>query len=286
VNLFVGQLKPSAKWGAPTGSSLVIGACFGYVVLTVALGIFGPALVPNATQNNLLIGVSPPGPGHLLGTDSLGRDVLALTLAGARPALIGPLIIVAGALLIGNALGLIAGYLGGLWDSTIMRLVDLMYALPSVLVAIVLIGLVGGGYTISVAFLTAFFWPQDARIVRAATLEQRTRPYVEAVRVLGVPLWRIMVRHIWPNLLPLVVANSFLNFAFALVSLSALSFLGLGVPPGDADWGRMLSDNRTLIFVNPAASITPALMIVLLALSMNLIGDWLLERLSARGRAQ
>jgi len=94
-----------------------------------------------------------------------------------------------------------------------------------------------------------------------------------------------MVRHVWPNLLPLVVANSFLNFAFALVSLSALSFLGLGVPPGDPDWGRMLSENRTQIFANAAASIAPALLIVILASSMNLIGDWMLERLSLRGRA-
>jgi peptide/nickel transport system permease protein len=256
------------------------------VILMAVVALVGPLLVPNATQQNLLVGVTPPGGGHLFGTDLLGRDILAMSIAGTRPALIGPLIIAIGALLIGNSVGLLAGYLGGLWDSILMRFVDLMYALPSVLVAMVLIGLLGGGYAISVAFLTAFFWPQDARIVRAATLEQRSRPYVEAARVLGIPRWRIMLRHVWPNLLPLVVANSFLNFAFALVSLSALSFLGLGVPPGDPDWGRMLSENRTEIFANAAASIVPALLIIILASSMNLIGDWLLERISLRGRAQ
>ena len=272
-------------WRLLRGSPLLIWLSLGIVALTVALSVLGPILAPNATQNDLASSATPPGSGHLLGTDLLGRDVFSLTIAGARNALIGPLIIATGALVIGNTLGLIAGYLGGLWDSLIMRFVDLIYAVPAVLVAIVILGLVGGGYFVSVAFLTAFFWPQDARIVRAGTLEQRARPYVEAARVLGIPVWRIMLRHIWPNLLPLVVANSFLNFAVALVSLSALSFIGLGAPPGDPDWGRMLSDNRTLIFANPAASIAPAVMIVLVASSMNLIGDWLLEQLSARGRA-
>jgi peptide/nickel transport system permease protein len=286
MTLPVGNLQTRSMFRRIPGSSVLIWLAMAIVIFTAMLGLLGSLLVPNARKQDLLLGVTSPGGGHLLGTDLLGRDVLGLVVAGARPALVGPLIIAVGALLIGNTLGLIAGYFGGIWDSVIMRFVDLMYALPSVLVAIVLIGLVGGGYALSVAFLTGFFWPQDARIVRAATLEQRTKPYVEAARVLGIPGWRIMLRHIWPNLLPLVVANSFLNFAFALVALSALSFLGLGVPPGDPDWGRMLSENRTQIFANAAAAIAPALMIVVLASSMNLIGDWMLERLSQSGRGQ
>src|SRR6478609_6786344 len=140
--------------------------------------------------------------------------------------MIGPIVVALGAMLIGNTFGLIAGYRGGAADTIVMRTVDLMYALPPLLIAIVVGGIVGGGYWAAVAIL-----------------EQRDRPYVEAARTLGLPTRRIMLRHVWPNLLPLVVANTFLNFAFALVTLAGLPFIGIGVPPGTPDWGQMLSDS-------------------------------------------
>ena len=118
-------------------------------------------------------------------------------------------------------------------------------------------------------------------------LEQRPRPYVEAARALGLSPRRIMVGHVWPNVLPLVVANTFLNFAFSLVALSGLSFLGLGVGPGTADWGRMIADNRNLLFQNPVAALAPALVLVLPRRRPSTSsGDWLYERLSDRGRAR
>jgi peptide/nickel transport system permease protein len=199
---------------------------------------------------------------------------------------VGPIIIALGAMVIGNTLGLIAGYKGGAVDATIMRWVDLMWALPGLLIAIVVVGVLGGGYWLAVALLILLTAPYDTRIVRGATLEQRPLPYVEAARTLGLRDRRIMVRHIWPNVLPLVVANTFLNFAFTLVTLSALSFLGLGVGPGTPDWGRMLAESRTLLFDNPWAALAPGLMLVITAASMNLIGDWLYEWMSDRGRAR
>ena len=117
-------------------------------------------------------------------------------------------------------------------------------------------------------------------------MQQRTLPYVEAAATLGLSPWRIMIRHIWPNLLPLVIANTFLNFAFSLVSLSGLSFLGLGVPLNTPDWGGMLAQNLPLIQSNPLAVPGAAAALVLTATSMNLIGDWTYERLSDRGRAR
>lgn len=258
------------------------------VAIVVAIfAIFGPVIAPHdPNAQDLFNTLQNPSRQFWLGTDDLGRDLASRIIAGARTAVVGPLLVAFGALVIGNALGLVSGYFGGRLDALIMRWVDLMYALPGLLVAIVLIGVVGGGYTLAVALLIVLTSPYDTRLVRGATLEQRPRPYVEAARALGLPSWRIMFWHIWPNVLPLVVANSFLNFAFSLVSLSALSFLGLGVGPGTPDWGRMLAENRNLLFGTPLAALAPAAMIVVTAASTNLIGDWLYELLSDRGLAR
>jgi peptide/nickel transport system permease protein len=230
----------------------------------------------NATQLS-------PSSHFWFGTDALGRDIFSRVLVGSRTALIGPIVVALGAMAIGNSFGLVAGYRGGGADTVVMRAVDLMYALPPLLVAIVIGGIVGGGYWAAVAILVVLFSPYDARLIRGATLELRDRPYVEAARTLGLPARRIMLRHIWPNLLPLVVANTFLTFAFALVTLAGLSFIGIGVPPGTPDWGQMLADSRTLIFTNPWAALGPGCALVLTAVSMNLVGDWLYEHLSDRG---
>jgi peptide/nickel transport system permease protein len=195
-------------------------------------------------------------------------------------------VVALGAMAIGNTFGLLAGYYGGFSDTVVMRGVDLMYALPPLLIAIVVGGILGGGYWVAVGILVVLFSPYDARLIRSATLEQRNRPYVEAARTLGLSSRRIMFRHIWPTLLPLVVANTFLNFAFALVTLAGLSFIGIGVPPGTPDWGQMLSDSRNLIFENPWSALVPGAVLVLTAISMNLVGDWLYERLSDRGRVR
>ena len=257
------------------------------VLLVIACAVFGSLLAPApANAQNLLSGVKPPSAHHLLGTDDFGRDIFSRLIVGARAAVIGPALIAIGALVIGNALGLIAGYVGGRVDYFIMRLSDLVWALPGLLIAIVVVGVIGGGYYVAVVVLIVLTFPIDARIVRGATLQQRNMPYVEAAATLGLSPWRLMIRHIWPNLLPLVMANTFLNFAFSLVSLSGLSFLGLGVPLNTPDWGGMLSQNLPLIQTNPLAVLAPAIALVLTATSMNLIGDWIYERLSDRGRAR
>ncbi len=257
-----------------------------FVAVVVLSATIGPAIVPDPDSQDLAIGVTPPSGDHWFGTDDLGRDVFARTVVGARTAIVGPLIIAIGAMLLGNLLGLLAGYRGGSTDSVIMRWADLMYALPGLLVAIVVVGIVGGGYFVAVGLLVLLSAPFDARLVRGATLEQRSLPYVEAARTLGLSPRRIMLRHIWPNLAPLVVVNTCLTFAFSLVTLAALSFLGLGAGPGTADWGRMLSDGRELLFDNPVAALAPGVLLVLTAASVSLIGDWLYERLSDRGSAR
>ena len=267
--------------------SLLILLSFLIVVLVVACALFGSLLAPfGANEQNLIVATQAPSVHHLLGTDDFGRDILSRIIVGARAAVIGPALIAVGALIIGNVLGLIAGYFGGRVDYFIMRLADLVWALPGLLIAIVVVGVIGGGYYVAVVVLVVLTFPIDARIVRGAVLQQRNMPYVEAAMTLGIAPSRVMLRHIWPNVLPLVVANTFLNFAFSLVALSALSFLGLGVPLNTPDWGGMLAQNLSLIQNNAMACLAPAIALVLTAVSMNLIGDWSYERLSDRGRAR
>jgi peptide/nickel transport system permease protein len=268
----------------PTGSAVVITLAAAVVALMLILVVAGSAIAPhNPNSQDLVAASAPPGHGFLLGTDSLGRDIFSRVLAGTRIALSGPLVIALGAMLISVFFGIISGYLGGLTDTIIMRIVDIGYALPPLLVAIVVAGVVSGGYWVAVAVLVVLSSPYDVRVIRAVTLEQRQLPYVEAARVLGLTRRRIMVRHILPNVVPFIIVDLCLDFAFALVTLSGLSFLGLGAPPGSPDWGRMLSDNQALIFTNALGSLAPGIMIVVTAASVSIIGDWVAERFAARG---
>jgi peptide/nickel transport system permease protein len=266
---------------------IVIGLCIAFVVAVAVCAIFGHLIAPHdAFEQDLLNTVQGPTSEHWFGTDSLGQDVFSRTIVGARTAVMGPLVIALGAMLLGSLLGTLAGYRGGTSDFAIMRWADLMYALPSLLVAIVVVGVLGGGYWIAVILLMVLTAPYDARLIRASVLEQRPRAYVEAARALGLPSRRIMFVHVWPNVLPIVIANTFLNFAFSLVALAGLSYLGLGASPGSSDWGRMISDNRNLLFENPLAPLGPAMALVLTAVAVNLLGDWAYERVADRGRAR
>jgi len=151
---------------------------------------------------------------------------------------------------------------------------------------VVVVGVVGGGYVTAVGVLTVLNVPQNYRIIRAAAIEQRGMPYVEAAQCLGHSTARILIKHLLPNVMPFVVSAFFLRFTFAIVELSSLSFIGLGVPPGASDWGRMLSENRHFLQLNPWASIAPLLILVFTAASANVLGNELYVRFSSRGRAR
>jgi peptide/nickel transport system permease protein len=254
-----------------------------FTACAVLLAIAGSWIAPqDPGAQHLLVGVSTPSGSHWLGTDSLGRDIFSRLMAGARSAVFGPIVVALGAMLIGNVLGLISGYFGGWRDSLTMRVVDVVYSLPALILAIVVVGVLGGSYVFTLAVLIFLFAPHDTRIVRAAVLEQRALPYVEAARLAGVGSVRMMVRQIWPNLRWLVLAQTFLTFALALVTMSSLAFLGLGVPPGTPDWGRMLAEGQDALFDNPVAAIAPGVLIALTAASMTLVGDWVQEVLGDR----
>jgi peptide/nickel transport system permease protein len=268
----------------PRGVSLPVLLCMIVMAAVLAMVILGELIAPQDPGKQHLTDIlASPSWDHWLGTDSLGRDVFSRLITGARTAFVGPLVIAAGSMLIGNVLGLISGYYGGFVDAALMRWVDFMWALPGLLVIIVVAGAFDGGYWLAVLLILLFTVPFDTRVVRGATLEQVTLPYAEAARTLGLSSRRIMLFHIWPNVSASAVANAFLSFAGSIVALSGLSYLGFGVDPGSSDWGLMLSDGTALLFENPVAVLAPAAMIVLTALSMNIIGDWIYETLSSRG---
>jgi peptide/nickel transport system permease protein len=252
----------------------------GVVLMAVLRSVLAPQ---NPGLQHLELIANGPSSAHWFGTDALGRDVLSRAIVGTRSAFLGPLVIAVGSFVIGNVLGLLSGFKRGIADSIIMRWVDMMWSVPTLLVLIVVRGVIGTGYWTAVGILLILTVPFDTRVVRGVTLEQMPRPYVEAAKTLGVPSRRIMFLHVWPNVLPIAIANAFLVFAGSLVVMAGLSFLGLGVPPGTPDWGVMLSENEQLIFLNPVATLVPAVMIVLTASAMNLMGDWLHERLASRG---
>lgn len=272
-------LRPQRRrrdW-AVTASAVLLG-----IVALVAIA--SPFLAAAAGEQSILDALLPPGSdGHPLGTDELGRDILMLTLAGTGSAVAGPAAIAVGSMLLAVIFGTLAGYLGGAVDGVIGRIVDVLLSLPVMLVAIVVAGIFGAGYWVTVGMLIILFCPSDIRIVRAGVKEQAPRPYVEAAQMLSLSPARIMYRHIVPNVWPLILTNVMLNLGIALVTLSSLSFLGIGVAPGTPDWGRQIADGRSVVADNPAMLLIPAVLIVLVTMAINLLGDHLGERLRERG---
>ncbi len=272
-------MAETRKTMLPRHLPIVIAVAALIITVVVICAVLGERIAPYSPfLQRLGVGDTSPSAAHIAGTDLLGRDVLSRVIYGARTALVGPVVVAAGAFAIATLLGLLSGYLGGLVDLAIMRWVDFMVALPGPLVAIVFVGVAGGGYWTAVLVLVVLFTAPDTRIVRSAVLKQRPLPYIDAARTLGISKTRILFVHILPNVLPIILAYVVLDFAFALVNLAGLSFLGLGVEPGTPDWGRMLFENRNILFSNPVALLLPAGMIILTAVGMNLIGDWLFER--------
>jgi peptide/nickel transport system permease protein len=243
--------------------------------------VFPQAGGANALAQSIMEGSLPPfSDGHIFGTDSFGRDILKLTIAGTRSALIGPILIATGSIIIGLIFGSLAGWFGGAVDWVISRYADLTLSMPSLLLAIVAAGIIGGGYYVSVLVMIVLYSPFDIRLVRSAVIAERRKPYIEATFVLRMKTARILARHIFPNVALIVLVNFFLNIGYAIVSMSSLSYLGLGVSPQDADWGRQLADARELIGANTAAILVPGLAIIITATAVNILGNYIAERAS------
>ncbi len=215
----------------------------------------------------------PPGPGRWLGTDSLGRDVLARLLWGSRWTLRMGAEALALAVGLGLPLGLAAGGSGGLRDVVLMRLVDAWLSFPGLLLAMAVVAILGPGpSSVAVAVGLAAAAPY-ARVARATAREIRAQPYIEAARAVGASPWRIIVRHILPNAAPALVAFAATQLGWVLLNGAALNFLGLGVPPGTPEWGAMLAEGRAYLRDAPWAAVAPGIALTLTVLAANVLGD-------------
>lgn len=246
----------------------------GFVALLAAIAIAGPELY-DADPNTLDLGraAQPPGPGHPLGTDESGRDVLGRLLAGSRVSLAVGFAAVACSGLLGVSLGAIAGLGGRRLDSFVMRLTDAMMSVPALFLIITTLALFGTTVTGLVIAIGATSWMGLARLVRAELLAIREQDYVEAARALGTRPVRVLTRHAFPHLLPSVLVNITFGVGTAILMESALSFIGLGIQPPSASWGNMLSNALTYLHASPALAIYPGVMILMTVISVNVLGD-------------
>ncbi len=266
------------RWQRFTRDPLAPAALTLLLLLAVA-AILAPFLAPyDPSRIDLARGTLPPGPNHPLGTDTLGRDLLSRALYGARVSLAVGLGAAGLAAFLGVALGLAAAYWGGDLDTVITRVVDAALAMPAFFVLIALQSLFGPGVLNVVLMVSLVSWMVVARVVRAVTLSLKEREFVQAARALGCSDARILLRHLIPNLASQVVVLFALGVADALLMESALSFLGMGVPPTEASWGNMLNDGQAAILSGAWwVGAFPGALILGTALAINLTGDGLQE---------
>ena len=261
----------------------------GSLILIAIIGItaiFAPFVAPHSpTTQNLDLRFQKPGyPGHELGTDNLGRDVLSRILYGSRSALIVGLVSVGIALILGMIFGLLAGLYEGLVGNVIMLLMDSLLSFPTILLAIAVITFLGYGLAQVMVAIGIIFSPVFARVVRAETLAIKAEGFVESSRALGSPLPKTVVLHFLPNMMGKVVVQCAITFALSVVIEASLSFLGLGTQPPNPSWGLMLKDARNYLHNAPWLAIYPGLAIAVTVLSFNLLGDALSDRLHVGSR--
>ena len=260
---------------------------FAVIVLMILAASLAPFLTPYEENDmDLLHRLSPPSAEHLLGTDEGGRDVLTRLLYGARVSLLIGVVPALLSLVLGSALGVLAGYRGGLTDAIIMRLADVTLAFPSMLLAMVIMYSLGGGIVDVFLTLTLVNWANVARVVRAQTLQLKSSEYVEAAQVIGVSRATVMRRHILPNCLSTMLVLFTLNVPASILTESSLSFLGLGVQPPNASWGLMINVGRQYLYTAPWLCFAPGAAIMLIVLAFNFLGNGLLDVLDPRQKKQ
>jgi len=261
------------------------GGAFGLavVLLFAFLAIFGRLVVPyNPDVGELASTLAAPSARHLFGTDELGRDTLSRVIDGSRIAIVVAMLSVALAMLAGVVIGVVAGYFGGWVDTVLNRSQDVLFAFPTLLLAIIIVAVLGPGLFNAVLAIAIVYTPRFARLARASALGVKTSEYLDAARLAGVGTAAILVRHMLPNVLPSVIVLAALSMSTAQLAYASLSFLGLGVSPPQADWGSMLSKARDFITFAPWLVIWPVAALVLLMLAFNVLGDAIRDVLDPR----
>jgi peptide/nickel transport system permease protein len=260
------------------------------LLLLIAAAIFAPQLAPyDPLQTSLAQRLAPPAfaggtEAHLLGTDKLGRDIFSRIIFGSRVSLSVALVVILVTSIIGTALGIVGGYLGGWVDALLMRFTDVSLAFPGILIALLLAVIMGPSFTTVVLSIALLGWAPYARLIRGEVLKLRNADFVLQARIVGCSSVRIMLTHIFPNIVNPLLILSTLSVGLIILLESALSYLGAGIPPPTATWGSMVAEGRGLIDTAWWISFFPGLATGLVVLSGNFLGDWLRDRLDPRLR--
>ena len=258
------------------------------VVIAAAMfaAAFGPLLAPyNPDLPNLSLAWAGPAGGHLLGYDVEGRDVLSRLLAGTQTAMLGPLAVVILSVTAGTLLAVIAAWRRGASDAVISSGLDIVFAFPGILLAVLAAAVFGAGLPAAAIALSIAYLPYVARVLRGAALRERSQPYVAALEVQGAPAASICLRHVIPNIGPLIAAQATILFGSAMVDLAAISFLGLGVQPPAANWGVMISENQVGIVQGyPLPALAAGICIVTVVIAVNVLGERLFDQARAARR--
>jgi peptide/nickel transport system permease protein len=264
------------------GNQIVYGLCWLIIAVAVLLAIFGPLLAPkDPNASNLTFQYVGPfkAQGYLLGFDSQGRDLLSRLMTGARTSMLGPVIVVLLSMALGTVISIVAAWRGGWVDSILGTILDILFAFPAILLAVLTAAVFGTGLTAPTIALAIAYTPYIARVLRSAAVRERARDYIAAGEVQGLSAFSICFRHLLPNLAGLFVAQATLVFAWAVVDLASISFLGLGVQAPTADWGVMVSTGESGVLQGyPLESLSAGLCIVLVVVAVNLLGERLAER--------
>lgn len=257
------------------------------VALVLLLGVFGPTLAPySLTKTNPRERFTPPSAQHWMGTDNFGRDLFSRVIAGARISLQVALVVLSVAVVVGFVVGALAGLAGGLTDELLMRLTDLFLAFPALVFAAAIATTLGRNLTNTMIALATVYWPWYARLVRSQVLVLAKQEYIVATQAVGVPRARVVLRHLLPNVIPLVLVQISLDIGYAILSTSSLSFLGLGAQPPSPEWGAMLTAARDYVREAWWYMTFPGLALSLTVLGFNLLGDGLRDFLDPRLRGR
>jgi glutathione transport system permease protein len=255
-----------------------------FVLLLVLVAVIAPWIVPYDAEMffdydslNAL-----PSLKHWFGVDPLGRDIFSRILMGSRISLTAGFVSVAVGALIGTGLGLVAGYYEGWWDRVIMRLCDVLFAFPGILLAIGIVAILGGGMANVIIAVSIFSIPTFARLVRGNTLSLKHLTFIEAARSIGASDWTIVIRHIFPGTIAAVVVYFSLRIGTSIITAASLSFIGMGAQPPTPEWGAMLNEARADMMTSPHVAIFPSLAIFLTVLAFNLLGDGLRDALDPK----
>ena len=233
---------------------------------------------------DLIQAMKPPSMAHPLGTDRYGRDMLSRIVIGSTTSIFSTLILVAVVTVLGTVIGIVCGFRGGRMDTVLMRISDLFLAFPSLVFALAVAGVLGGGIQNAIIALAAISWPKFARLARGLTLARKNSPYLMAARLSGSSTGKLLFKHILPNIAGPVLVTAVLDIGTMMMELAGLSFLGLGVKPPMAEWGSMINEGRSMLQVAPWMVLAPGAAIFVTVMIFNLLGDTLRDYMDPKQR--